>query len=135
MASLLTFSLRMKVRAGNLIRNANEIKQRIALTVDQVLVNETPFDTGRARSNWLAGLKTPRRDIKVGKFGEEPAVVIANAKKRIDRSKPGDIIWISNNIAYINRLNAGSSTQAPAGFVEKAVQVGIAKVRGFKILG
>jgi hypothetical protein len=33
-------------------------------------------------------------------------------------------VWLSNNVPYIRQLNAGSSQQAPAMFVEKAAEVG-----------
>lgn len=33
-------------------------------------------------------------------------------------------MWITNNVSYIRDLNRGSSTQAPPGFVELALQAG-----------
>ena len=35
--------------------------------------------------------------------------------------KDADIIYIYNNVEYIGRLNAGSSTQAPREFVQIAI--------------
>jgi hypothetical protein len=35
-------------------------------------------------------------------------------------------VFVTNNVPYILRLNAGSSAQAPAGFVDKAVATGVA---------
>ena len=43
-------------------------------------------------------------------------------------------VYISNNVAYIGRLNAGSSAQAPAGFVEEAVSTGVSAIQGARVL-
>lgn len=39
-------------------------------------------------------------------------------------------VFISNNVPYIVYLNQGSSSQAPPGFVETAVEVAIQNVAG-----
>ena len=89
----------------------------VALVVDAELVAATPVDTGRARSNWNPSLNVPDTTI------QEP-----NQKKVIDpivsAYKITDTILISNNLPYINRLNEGYSKQAPAGFVDLALQKG-----------
>jgi hypothetical protein len=42
-------------------------------------------------------------------------------------------IWISNNVSYIGELNNGSSQQAAAHFVERAVQAGQQHLKRFFI--
>jgi len=43
-------------------------------------------------------------------------------KGRVDKSKPGKKIFITNNLPYAKRLNEGWSTQAPANFVQAAIR-------------
>lgn len=72
----------------------------------------TPVDTGRARSNWHLDIGVPTVQLV------EPGGDIAPSLSTytIDQT-----IFISNNLPYIQRLNEGHSSQAPAGFVEDAV--------------
>ena len=89
-----------------------------ALGVNRSLVMATPVDTGRARSNWWPSIGTPSNNR---------GGVIHNP---IDRSKrmwskgrmpPFAVLFLTNNLDYIQELNDGSSQQAPANFVERAV--------------
>jgi hypothetical protein len=89
----------------------------VAPVVDAELVATTPVKSGRARANWNPSLNVPDTTIR------EP-----NQKQSIDpiaaAYKITDTILISNNLPYIKKLNAGSSKQAPAGFVDKALAKG-----------
>lgn len=85
----------------------------------------TPVDTGWARANWIP------------KIGQEPQSVSGSrdAVTTTDQAKgQGELlkytlnqgsIYISNNVYYITRLNAGSSRQAPAGYVQDAIKRGV----------
>lgn len=94
----------------------------VALIVDSALVNTTPVDTGRARSNWLPSLNIP--DVRIVEPGQKP-----NIRNAILQYNIADNILITNNLPYIQKLNDGSSKQAPAGFVDAALQVGKQAVR------
>lgn len=101
----------------------------VALTVDQTVVSSTPVDTGRARGNWQVSLGFPvveEQDL-VDKAG---TVTIAAGAAVIRSRQSGQTIFISNNVPYIGRLNQGSSSQAPANFVEMAVMDGIRALNG-----
>ena len=103
----------------------------------------TPVDTGRARSNWLPSLGGSRqgaippyaplpqgRDPQ--KFGEQANAQAAINAARLtvgQRTKPDQDIYLTNNLHYINDLNNGNSVQAPAGFVQMAVEAAAAAVR------
>lgn len=109
------------------------------------MVLATPVDKGRARSNWLVELDAPRRDtIEPYVPGEGGNTGGANASAALAQGGAviggynGDhntAIVISNNLPYIGPLNAGSSRQAPAGFVEKAVQAAVKQVGTVRLLG
>ena len=118
--SFASFSVRMAAIAAGVPVHANRIKQRAALLLDSELVQATPVDTGRARSNWVISLDSPTdriRNVQDPQYtpgAEEEGIVHA--------SVPGQDIYVSNNLPYIGALNNGWSAQAPAGFVEDAIQ-------------
>lgn len=91
---------------------------RLALDIDSRLVLATPVKDGRARSNWLASIESPRRDQVEIRSAEE---TIAEAVGVVDKAPQFPLIYITNNLPYIQRLNEGSSKQAPAAFVETAI--------------
>lgn len=135
-----TFSKRMRRRAQNVERNVDQMTRQTALAIHATVVMATPVDTGRARSNWHIGLGAPpdagneEPFVPGGEGGSNGAanaqMSIAAAKAAVSDRRPGQAIFISNNLPYIGRLNEGWSAQAPAGFVEKAVANGVETVRG-----
>lgn len=105
------------------------------LAIDQVLVTSTPVDTGRARSNWIVGAGPSNRIIEAyvlnsGSGSAEAA--LAQARAFLD-STDVSVIYISNNLEYIQYLNEGTSAQAPSGFIEAAVETGRRAVRNMKV--
>lgn len=81
---------------------------------------------GTARRNWQASLNAPAS----GEMREtDPS---GAAALRLQETTAGQFttrrhqsIWLTNNLPYIGALNDGWSTQAPAGFVEEAIRVGV----------
>jgi hypothetical protein len=82
-------------------------QQKIALLALQRIVDKTPVDSGRARGNW---------QVTVG----EPATTVLDAKTKtgvrskqkgttriLGVSKPFQIIWMANNLPYIEVLEDG----------------------------
>lgn len=140
--SLERFSRRMKRRANNVPHMANRVKRETALAVDQTVVMSTPVDTGTARSNWRVALGEPIGGIieayaptSHGGAGETENArgALAQGKGEIEKSSPGESIHITNNVEYIVPLNQGHSAQAPAMFVESAVDAGVQAVRRSRI--
>lgn len=107
-----------------------EIAMRaVALVVDSELVRTTPVDTGRARSNWIPTLNAPAAYTNVAENKEKKPKNYVPPRRDTAETvtanfKVSDKIYITNNLPYIQRLNDGWSTQAPAGFVEKAIDKG-----------
>lgn len=86
----------------------------VELTSD--LVEGTPVDTGYARQSWH--VTTNRRDA--GEPGNnDPAASAEQQARALDLSRE---VYINNGAAYIGRLNNGWSAQAPAGWVDMAVE-------------
>lgn len=129
------FGRRMKVRGALVEENAGKLLRKVALAVDSAVVLATPVDTGRARSNWQVEIGQPASGSiePLAAGAGSTAASIDAAKAVIETAVPGDTIHITNNLDYIGRLNDGWSAQAPAGFVEEAVQNGVQRIRNAKI--
>lgn len=134
------FSRRITQIGANIPRNADKLVRKVALAADQVVVMETPVDTGRAKSNWIVTLghaaTDPIAPYAEGEGGDTAAAnetaAQAQALGVIGRYN-GDMrvaIFITNNLPYIDKLNKGSSKQAPAQYVEKALVTALSIIRG-----
>lgn len=124
-------------KAGaKVVDNADRLVRRCALATDAAVVIATPVDTGRARSNWQVEIGQAASGT-LESFDKSGQGAIATGRKVIEGYKGGSSVNITNNLPYIERLNDGWSAQAPAGFVEKAVQVGVAAIQAeaAKIVG
>lgn len=129
MPSLSEFSRRITLRGQKVAEGADALTRRVALAADQAVVMGTPVDTGRARSNWIAQIgSAPDTVIDAyapGSLGDTEAdntqAALDQAEAVIRNYKGGEEIHITNNLPYIQRLNDGWSSQAPANFVEQAV--------------
>jgi len=101
---------------------ANLFKRVVALHILRGVVMKTPVDTGRARANWQVGVnRRPRGQIAVsesgGQRGTAGGAAITKGTGEIATVQPGEDVWISNNLPYIEVLENGSSKQAPNGMV------------------
>lgn len=99
--------------------------KRLALRVVQVVVVATPVKTGRARGNWIMTEESPNTAVFDTKFDPSGQQTITDAAQVVKAAKEylGLEFHLANNLPYIEPLNNGHSAQAPAGFVEKSVQV------------
>lgn len=117
-----------------------EVQKKIVLMALRRVVEMTPVDTGRARGGWLVSINKPSSE-KVEDFKEvqpEERLIIneleGGRKEAPLLNKTGDevvkkglavlaglrpmqVVWISNNVDYIEFLEEGHSQQAPAGMV------------------
>lgn len=113
------------------VRKSNEGMKEVALAAIDALITDTPKKTGQAAANWQAAIGV-LPDFKPG-YTDIPGARAA-ARAVIGARKPGDRINISNATPYIGLLNQGSSRQAPAMFVEKALARARQQVKRIKLL-
>lgn len=76
------------------------------------IVLRTPVDTGRARGNWQLSLNSPEESVL-----ERAGISIGAETGKLDELQLGDVIWLANNVPYIEALENGHSSQAPEGMV------------------
>lgn len=140
MGNLLDLQKRMYAKADEVSSVGNKAKQHVANAIVRYLVNITPVDTSQALSNWQARDGFPVafpinayvQGIRGSSQGASAQQAIEEAAQIIALSKPGEPIYLSNVLPYIKRLDEGSSTQHPGGFVNASVIVGRLSLRDFK---
>lgn len=126
---------------GEVSKAASDHAVKVTLTILGDLVYKTPVDTSQALSNWDVTIGAPADDPHgayfAGKHGstyqQSAAQALAAAKDTLKHKKPGQTIYIANNLPYIRSLNSGSSAQVPAGFVERALLLGRKMKASFKL--
>lgn len=115
--------------AADLDRICEGVKEKAMIIIPKVMldlggqmVDRSPVDTGRFKSNWMLGL-----DAMDGATGAAAESSGGSSKTRIAAKlatwKPGQEIWITNSLPYAYRLEyKGWSKQAPGGMVRLALQ-------------
>lgn len=139
MGNLLDLQKRMYARADKVASVGNEAKKHVANAIVRYLVNITPVDTSQALSNWQAADGTPKQSSISAYFvgfagstqGASAQEAMEVAAQVIALAKPGEPIYLSNVLPYIKRLDEGSSSQHPGGFVHASVIVGKLSLRDF----
>lgn len=104
--------------------------RKVALVANQTLIMATPVKTGRARSNWQVSIDT---EIDAELDSTDAQGAIRRNEGVIKGYRNGEII-VQNNVSYIGKLNDGWSAQAPAGFVERALQAAARAVSRAKVV-
>lgn len=102
-----------------------DVVKKVALQVLKGVVNKTPVDTGRARSNWMTAVNAvPENTVdQSANISREQASAesINRGVAVIDSVKPFSTVSIANNLPYIGVLEYGGSKQAPEGMVRKTL--------------
>jgi HK97 gp10 family phage protein len=144
MSGLEDFAKRMSRISVEVEDGVERAVKECAIAVTRTVINATPVDTGRARSNWTADMDEAFHKIFPAHVpGERGSTGDTNAEIAIEQAEAAisqfDInknnsIHISNSLPYIGALNDGHSKQAPTDFVRQAVMDGLATVRSARIL-
>ena len=85
------------------------------VTLATNVITATPVDTGAARGNWQASVGRPKSDVldRSDKSGMKAVAAITSTVP----DEAGSVVYISNNLPYIRKLEYGHSAQAPQGMV------------------
>lgn len=105
--------------------NADLVFRKIALDMFSRVIQKSPVDTGRFKSNWQVAIGSAPTGTLGGtstglssKLAEVTITgVTDNGGSVIDGLRAGEIIYLVNNLAYARALEYGYSKQAPNGMV------------------
>jgi hypothetical protein len=134
----------MEERAGkNYGGPGKKLKKLIGWRIVQNLAMNTPVDTSAALSNWRITsthpASTPRPPYFMGSHGSTRAAsasaMLNHARHGIHWSPRNKPLVISNLVDYIGELEAGKSPQAGAGWIWRAVWMGVREGRADFTLG
>jgi hypothetical protein len=106
-------------------RSAERVIKRLGFEIQGELIRKTPVDTGWARANWVVSIGTPHTGVVGSREAVSQAGQIAGQGRLLVYRLNQGQIWISNNVPYIGKLNEGHSKQAPAGYIEQAIDTAI----------
>lgn len=111
-----SFSAQLQAFADMVEEDADQVFRIVATEVGESVIDATPIDTGRALSNWNAGINSPD---DVYRETEDP--LDAKTSKRLasefQNLNFGDTAFITNATPHIPFLEYGSSKQSPSGMV------------------
>jgi len=116
------FQIAVDKWAKKLKTDVQTFTRMTAIMVHDRIVIRTPVDTGRARASWniVAG-ESPDTSVQDAAFSGGEGAGTSTAKAKQNGLAVGNSYVISNNLPYIQRLEQGSSRQAPAGMVLLAI--------------
>jgi hypothetical protein len=101
----------------------------LVLEIDKNLRKVTPVDTGHARANWVPSVGTPHETEVESTSKVGSAEHSAGVTKVLAYKLEQGALYVSNNVPYIRTLNYGHSKQAPAAFIEFAVDQALRTVK------
>ncbi len=96
--------------------DAEKLINNIASDAITMIIPMTPVMDGTARSNYRVSLNSPDSGYDLKQFDYAGQATIAkNLQFIASNVKLGSVMYIQNNVPYINRLEHGWSKQAPQG--------------------
>jgi hypothetical protein len=116
------FEKDMKKFAAKTKRKENQLIRKFCLDLFGDVVQRSPVDTGRFKSNWQPAIGAAASGV-LDDEDKSGAKTKAKIGQSVSGAKVGDKIFLVNNLPYAQRLESGWwSTQAPRGMVGLAVK-------------
>jgi hypothetical protein len=111
------------------VRRIDAVKRAMAFDVWTRLMLRTPVDTGQARASWKGSvdrinLEAAARPSQVQRDDEGRCTNPTpppQPPRFAPSSDPARVYFITNNVQHIPFLVQGSSSQAPAGWADEAI--------------
>ena len=109
----MSFKLDLKKFNKKTTRITEEVFKGTVIGLFNKVVSRTPVKTGRLRKSWQPTINSPSVSLKKA---NGDAIIT-----KVSQAKLGDSIFLVNNLPYAQKIEAGSSKQAPAGMVRVTV--------------
>ena len=97
-------------------KRLSESMRKVALDLHKNIVLESPVDTGRLKANNQIGIGSrPNSSLLETDKSEEgtPGTTIPREAPKVNDYKPGDDIWICNNVEYAYYVEVGRKGVPP----------------------
>jgi len=119
--NLAQFNREIDAFARKVPDRAVTLHKKVAFEALRRLVSKTPVDTGRARGDWQVTIGDPATG-QLDVLDVSGSLTVAAGLAALAGLPPYQIVWISNNVDYIERLEHGHSKQAPEGMLAVTVE-------------
>jgi hypothetical protein len=94
--------------------------KKITFEAAKRLIQRTPVDTGRARGGWITTVGAPSTQVG-GEDDKQGDSTLKKSVAALSNLTPFQVIYITNNVEYIEVLENGHSKQAPRGMLKTTV--------------
>lgn len=131
----MTFSLQIDKWVKKSARRMNAVERKVVIDLGTSIVLRNPVGNptlwkskppagyvgGRSRANWQHSTGFSPRVFNTTRTDSVGATTIGMITASVAGSPAGSIHWLANGLPYINKLENGSSTQAPQGMVKVSI--------------
>ncbi len=94
------------------------------------IIVSSPVDTGRFRGNWQASINTPKLDTLFGSVPKgEKITQVTDTESNTNGFTLNDILYLTNNLPYAQRLENGWSQKRGSGWVAAIVSETKSKIQ------
>lgn len=101
------------------LKDADDLTKKITGDMLTTVIVATPIDTSAARQNWRVGVGSINTLVDENQTDGSGQGAISRGVATIQSGGGiGKVVYLSNSIRYISRLNDGWSMQAPKNFVQ-----------------
>ena len=101
---------------GTVEKRLSQIARKVTLELHKNIVLETPVDTGRLKANNQIGIGSRPTssvlDTDKSSVGS-PGKTVAQEAPKVNDYKPGDDLWITNNVEYAYYVEVGHHRVPP----------------------
>lgn len=99
---------------GAVEKDLSKKVRTIAIQLLNEVTMRMPVDTGRARANTIVSIGSPVYQI-LDSYDKSGGNTIMAGASRLSGLEPYTVVYLQNNLPYIERLEDGYSKQAPIG--------------------
>lgn len=118
---------------ADLLREADLRIRRIGLELLKKLIDKTPVDTGHLRHNWQVTINTQTDSELPGE--DTGGIATFNREKvKLTNLGTGPLVVFQNPAPYAERIETGTSKQAPQGMVRISLQE-VANTYNLQVIG
>lgn len=99
---------------GAVEKDLSKKVRTIAIQLLNEVTMRMPVDTGRARANTIVSIGSPVYQV-LDSYDKSGGNTIMAGAARLSGLEPYTVVYLQNNLPYIERLEDGYSKQAPIG--------------------
>jgi hypothetical protein len=115
------FAQQVRLATDKTGKDLDDLVKGAVLTLFQRVIIKTPVDKGTARNNWFCELGDTGTATFTRAADKSGNAALLDVSTTVSGLASGGKAILFNNLPYIERLEDGSSTQAPNGMVKTSL--------------